>query len=138
MTTDADDRPLRCTRCGREAEMEDKFCAECGMFLRDAWLDHRLLLALSYEREGRGKEARRELTRLLEIEPDHVLANHLLGTLYFHQGTLDLAVECYRKAIAGAPEFVLCHYDLGVAWYHRGNMPEAILSFVRAVREPAG
>ena len=30
---------MRCTRCGREAADTDKFCAECGMFLRDAWMD---------------------------------------------------------------------------------------------------
>jgi len=58
-----------------------------------------------------------------------ILANHLLGTLYFHQGTIDLAIERYDMALAHAPGFVLCHYDLGVAWYHRGNMPEAIRSF---------
>ena len=33
---------MRCTRCGREAADSDKFCAECDMFLRDAFIDHRL------------------------------------------------------------------------------------------------
>ena len=42
---------MRCSRCGRTAEATDKFCAECGMFLRDAFIDHRLLQALVYERE---------------------------------------------------------------------------------------
>ncbi len=120
---------LRCSRCGREADSQDKFCAECGMFLRDAFVDKRLLLALVHEKEGRSRDARRELERLLELEPDNVLANHLLGTLYFHQGTLELAIERYEAAVAAAPKFVLGHYDLGVAWYHRGNMPEAIRAF---------
>ena len=124
---------LRCTRCGREAAPEDKFCAECGQFLRDAFVDQRLLLALVHERHGRSRDARRELERLLELDADNVLANHLLGTLYFHQGTLELAIERYHKAIDNAPEFVHCHYDLGVAWYHRGNMPEAIQAFRRCL-----
>lgn len=120
------DQLIRCRRCGRQASPEHKFCAECGLFLRDAFVSHRLLLALAHELEGRSGEARQELERLLDAEPEHVLANHLLGTLYFHQGTLDLAIQCYRKAVQGAPRFLLGHYDLGVAWYHCGNMREAI------------
>jgi rRNA maturation endonuclease Nob1 len=37
----------RCGRCGRVVEARDKFCPECGMFLRDAAIDQRLLLALT-------------------------------------------------------------------------------------------
>ena len=41
---------MRCSRCGHEAGNTDNFCAECGAFLRDAYVDERLLLALSQER----------------------------------------------------------------------------------------
>ena len=68
----------RCTRCGRIAAETDKFCAECGLFLRDAHIDQRLLLALVHEREGRSEEARHELQRLLQAEPNHVLLRHEL------------------------------------------------------------
>ncbi len=124
---------MRCTRCGRKAVDTDKFCAECGMFLRDAYIDHRLLHALWYDQEGRCRDARRELERLLDNEPGHVQANHVLGTMYFHQGTLDLAIERYETALKGAPNFILCAYDCGVAYYHRANMPEAIRCFNRCL-----
>ena len=124
---------IRCSRCGRLADEQDKFCAECGMFLRDAFVDQRLLLALVHERDGRIPEARRELERLLATEPGNVLANHLLGSLCFHQGILDQAVQYYRKAITAAPTFVLGQYDLGVAYYHRGDMPEAAVAFRRCL-----
>lgn len=55
------DRSMRCSRCGRVAAAEDKFCAECGMFLRDAFVDRRLLLSLVHEKGGEAKQARREL-----------------------------------------------------------------------------
>jgi len=125
--------PLRCPRCGRPAGERDKFCAECGLFLRDAYVDHRLLLALVEEKDDHSQKARQQLERLLQSEPDHVLANHVLGTFYFHQGTMDLAIERYQRAVAAAPRFVLAHYDLGVAWFHRGNMPQAIRSFRRCL-----
>jgi tetratricopeptide (TPR) repeat protein len=125
--------PDRCTRCGKVPLQQDKFCSECGGFLRDAWTDHRLLLALVHERQGRSREAQKELERIIELEPDHVLANHTLGTLYFHEGMLDRAIEKYQVALRSAPEFVLGHYDLGVASYHRGNMIEAAAAFSRCL-----
>ena len=36
---------VRCPRCGKLSATADKFCAECGRFLRDASIDQRLLLA---------------------------------------------------------------------------------------------
>jgi len=127
------DGPSRCPRCGHKPAAADKFCAECGRFLRDASIDQRLLLALVHERDGKGRQARQELQHLLDAEPNHVLANHLLGSLFFHEGQLDLAIEHYRRAVAASATFVLAHYDLGVAYYHRGNMPEAAAAFRRCL-----
>src|SRR5579871_111904 len=124
----------RCQRCGYEIQPQDKFCAQCGAFLRDAYVDHRLLLALVHEREGRGNEARQELERLLLSEPDHVLANHLLGNLCFHEGVLLEAIRYYERALAHAPAFARGYYDLGVAWYHHGDMPEAITAFEQCLK----
>jgi len=74
----------RCPKCGASCASHYKFCAECGMFLRDTFVDPRLLLAMTYEAEGRNDDARQELERVLQSAPDHVLANYLLGSLYFH------------------------------------------------------
>src|SRR5271157_2557785 len=104
---------IRCPRCGRLSSAADKFCAECGRFLRDASIDQRLLLALVHERDGREKEARQELQHLLDAEPDHALGNHQLGNLLFHEGLLDLAIEHYCRAVAASTTFVLAYYDLG-------------------------
>ena len=53
--SDATHGAVRCPRCGKLSAESDKFCAECGRFLRDASIDQRLLLALVHEREGRRK-----------------------------------------------------------------------------------
>ncbi|MFA6958048.1 MAG: tetratricopeptide repeat protein [Thermoanaerobaculia bacterium] len=134
MTTEIRTAPAtRCERCGHLPATTDKFCAECGNFLRDAWLDHRLLLAMAHQQEGRVRESQQELERLIAADPDNVPANHELGTFYFHLGMLERAIECYGKATRLAPRFILAHYDLGVALYHRGNMREAEMSFRRCL-----
>jgi len=62
MTEFQESQPLTlCHRCGHHIQPEDKFCAQCGAFLRDAYVDHRLLLALTLERDGHSAEARQEL-----------------------------------------------------------------------------
>ena len=122
---------MRCRRCGKEAGDTDKFCAECGLFLRDAHVDERLMLAMVHEKGGDHKQARRELERLTAAEPEHALANHLLGTMYFHQGLLDLAIQSYGRALEAEPGFIECAYDQGVAYYHRGNMSESARWFQR-------
>jgi len=124
---------MRCTRCGREAADQDKFCAECGMFLRDAFPDQRFQLALTLETEGKPQDARRELERLVELHPAAALPWHCLGTMHFHQGTLNRAIDCYRRSLELAPRFLLCWYDLGVAYYHRGNMPASIAAYRRCL-----
>ena len=70
---------LRCSRCGREADPQDKFCAECGMFLRDAFVDSRLLLALVHEKEGRSRDARRELEMDGASQPEGVHRGRIAG-----------------------------------------------------------
>jgi tetratricopeptide (TPR) repeat protein len=57
----------------------------------------------------------------------------MLGTMHFHQGTLDQAIESYKKALVQDPDYMLCSYDLGVAYFHRGNMPESIRAFRRCL-----
>src|ERR1035438_4392478 len=131
--SEATQASVRCPRCGKLSATADKFCAECGRFLRDASIDQRLLLAAVHEREGRGREARQELQHLLDAEPDNVLGNHQLGNLLFHEGLLDQAIEHYRRAVTASSTFVLAYYDLGVAYYHRGNMPEAAVAFRRCL-----
>src|SRR5271157_3775764 len=111
--SEASDGSVRCPRCGHVGSAADKFCVECGRFLRDASIDQRLLLALVHEREGREWEARQELQHLLDAEPDHVMGNHQLGNLLFHEGLLDLAIEHYRRAVTASTTFVLAYYDLG-------------------------
>jgi tetratricopeptide (TPR) repeat protein len=124
---------MRCTRCGHEANEIHNFCCDCGMFLREAQSDQLILLALAQERRGDHRAARRSLEQLTADEPGNALAQRLLGAMYFHQGTMDLAIERYQRALEAAPEYVRCAYDLGVAWYHRGNMLEAARAFRRCL-----
>ena len=63
----------RCQRCGYDFQPQDNFCAQCGAFLRDPWVDHRLLLALTLERDVR------ELSRLRQGHMLRALLDRLAG-----------------------------------------------------------
>ncbi len=95
--------------------------------------DHRLIQAMLLGREGRLRDAHRELEAILAEQPGHALAHHALGSLYFHEGQLDLAIDHYHRALQFAERFVLGYYDLGVALYHRGRMIDAANAFRRCL-----
>ena len=40
---------MRCSRCGHSATDTDRFCCECGMFLREGYVDTRIMAALQAE-----------------------------------------------------------------------------------------
>ena len=43
---------MRCKRCGHQPDDTAKFCAECGLLLKDPHIDDRILLAFASARDG--------------------------------------------------------------------------------------
>ena len=132
MTESGSGDHLRCPRCGHLAAEGDKFCAECGMFLRDAFVDQRLLLAMVHEKEAAARmhgASSSGFWRSSRIMFSPIIS---WGSCTSTRGPSS-SRSSVTKALSAAPEFVLGHYDLGVAWYHRGNMPRAIRAFRRCL-----
>ncbi len=57
---------------------------------------------------------------LLETEPDAPKLNSSLGVAYAHRGQPDMAVECYRRALASSPDDKVAHYNLALALSRQG------------------
>jgi Flp pilus assembly protein TadD len=89
--------------------------------------------ALAHHRAGRLAEAERLYRQVLELDPHHGDALHLLGMLAGQSGRHDTAAELIRRAIAvngGQPYY---HLHLGLAARNLGRLDEAEASYRRAL-----
>ena len=89
--------------------------------------------ALALHQGGRVREAERIYRQVLEQQPTHPAANHLLGLVRMQQGKLADAVELISRAVAQRPQDPQYHGNLGVALNASGQPERAILSFSRAI-----
>lgn len=71
--------------------------------------------AMEWQHQGRLEEAESIYSRVLEINPSHADALHLLGLVYHAQGKFGEAIEVIGKAIIQAPQVADFHSNLGAA-----------------------
>ena len=79
------------------------------------------------------QEAGTVYRQVLDIDPDHADANHLLGVLFSQVGSHAQAVELISRAIAMAPDQATYHSNLGTALQELGRLEEAAASQRRAL-----
>ena len=89
--------------------------------------------ALTEHRAGRLAEAERVYRQVLEIDPKHADAMHLLGMIAFQTGRLDQAGETIRKAIAIHPAAASYHSNLGNVLQAQDKLQEAAASYRSAL-----
>ena len=93
-----------------------------------------LAVAVDHHRAGRLQEAERLYRRLLEDDPDHADANHLLGVIALQTGADEAARELIERAVGRDPDVADYHGNLGLALQALGRLDEAAESFARALR----
>ena len=104
--------------------------------MADSSADHLKTLfstAVSYHQRGDGEKARRMYEQIIQQDPAHADALHLLGLVAAQEGNYRIAVEWMDKAIAidsANPGF---HSNRGLALYELGKMGEAVESFKKAI-----
>ena len=74
------------------------------------------------------------VARLLVIDPNHVVGNHVRGFLLRLQRRTGAAHEAFRTVAALNPNFAPAHAQLGVTEIESGRPEEAIKSIERAIR----
>ncbi len=82
---------------------------------------------------GRVQEAEPIYRQVLDIDPDHADANHLLGGLAHQAGYHEQARELISRAIAAAPNQSLYHFNLGTALQELGRLEDALASYQKAL-----
>ncbi len=72
--------------------------------------------------------------QILDADPNHVDALHLLGVLASQLGQHDLAISSIQAAVTRAPHVAVFHTNLGIACQSARRMEESVASFQEAVR----
>ena len=89
--------------------------------------------AVSYHQLGQLDQAENIYRRILEDDPQHVDALHLLGLVTYQSGRTEIAINLIREAISLSPESsnILC--DLGDIFRALGRFEESIQVYQRAM-----
>jgi predicted O-linked N-acetylglucosamine transferase (SPINDLY family) len=98
-----------------------------------ATIPEALQVALQHHQAGRLEQAEVIYRQILQVQPQHPDALHLLGVLAHHVGQHEQAVRYIGQAIAldsRRPEF---HNNLGEAYRATGKLAEAVTHYQRAL-----
>ena len=98
-----------------------------------ATIPETLAIAIRHHQGGRLQAAEQIYRQILAVEPNHVDAIHLLGTIAAQVGNLDEAVACYRRALELKPDFAQAESNLGNALRAQGKPNQAVASYRRAL-----
>jgi predicted O-linked N-acetylglucosamine transferase (SPINDLY family) len=90
--------------------------------------------AIRDHQQGRLDRAEAAYRAILEREPEHAGAWHLLGVIDHQRGRDDLAVQRIRRAIALNPNKGIYHNNYGVALRGLGRIHDAIDAYREALR----
>jgi tetratricopeptide (TPR) repeat protein len=89
--------------------------------------------ALELHQAGRLQEAEALYRQILQRDPEHVDALHLLGIVALQTGHCDQAVNYLGKAVERNPKVPDYHYNLGLAFAGLGKPDEAVSHFRQAI-----
>ncbi len=92
-------------------------------------------LAAAIQRLRSGQRDRAEVIfrRVLEAQPSHPVALHLLGEIALQRGQYEAAADLIGKSVAHRPDYAEAHSSLGVAIMNQGNNEAAAASYQKAV-----
>ena len=90
--------------------------------------------ALGHHQAGRLPQAEQGYRRVLELEPRHADALHLLGLIAHQVGRNDIAVELIAQAIGIDGSFPVYRSSLGAALAGLGRAEDAVAAYNDAIR----
>src|SRR5580700_2960362 len=95
-------------------------------------IDQAMQLAVQHHQAGRFSEAQAIYSQVLDRQPDHADALHLLGVLACQAGQLDSGIEMVRRAIAINPIDANYYLNLASALHHKGDHDQVIAACQQA------
>jgi len=89
--------------------------------------------AVEYHRGGHLHQAENGYRKILQIDPNHTDALHLMGVVALQVGRHEIAVEVISKAISLNPSEPMYYNNLGAALEEQGKLDEAAASYNKAL-----
>jgi len=96
-------------------------------------VEQALDLALQEHNAGRLAEAQDLYQTVLEDEPDHPVALHLLGVIAHQTGKNEVAEDFIARAISLNPDYTEAHNNLGIVLQKLGKLEDAALCCRKAI-----
>lgn len=96
-------------------------------------IEQAMLLASRHQMRGQLQQAEILLRRILQAQPGHAFALHLLGVIAHQAGKPELAVQLIAQAIGQNADVALFHANLGEMYRQQGRLDEAVTHGERAV-----
>ena len=98
------------------------------------WLGNELASAIRLQQSGEHAQAESIYRAVLERNPDHADALHLLGCNLIAQRRLDEAIAVLLRVSGIDPACAEAHYNLAGAYSARGDLGSALKSYGEALR----
>ncbi|TAL09208.1 MAG: tetratricopeptide repeat protein [Nitrospirae bacterium] len=92
-----------------------------------------LTIALQHHQAGRLPEAEALYRQILQAQPQHPDALHLLGVIAHQRGQHEAAVDLIGKALTLSPQRADFHNNIGQAYRALGRFDDALSSYGRAL-----
>ena len=89
--------------------------------------------AIAHHHRGQLKQAQAMCNKILEIEPRHVDAIHLLGVIAYQTGNHQVAVDLFSSAIEVNPNIADFYSNRGVALQELKQLDDALVSYNKAI-----
>uniref|UniRef100_K3WA70 protein O-GlcNAc transferase n=1 Tax=Globisporangium ultimum (strain ATCC 200006 / CBS 805.95 / DAOM BR144) TaxID=431595 RepID=K3WA70_GLOUD len=101
-------------------------------------LQRALERGIVHHQNGQLKQAEYYYLMVVQVNPKYTDALHLLGTLYFSRGDVDLAQSLLRRVVQESPDVVLYHLNAGLVYASLGNTQNAVTELQYVLRlEPS-
>lgn len=91
-------------------------------------------LAIRHHQTGNLAEAESLCRQVLQSEPQHVFALHLLGVVAFQAGRSDLACDCIGEVVRLKPDYAEAYSNLGAALRAQRRLEEAVDCLTQATQ----
>lgn len=116
-----------------ERRRQERLMAKSGQESQTVSVNQTLEEAVTHHRGGRFQQAEQLYRKILETQPTHADALHLLGLLDYQRSEYDRALDLIAQAIRQNKKNPLYHYNHALTCEKAGRLDEAIRSYLMAL-----